>query len=326
MRILWITHPESDYLASTLYRGMCQVLGVDNVIDYPWKDSYHGQTSYYEQPYGRGPGCTSPCAWQKPSESVRRTEVEIKNDNFDCVILESTRPYAIHALDAVIASGWTPLPPVFVCCGEDYSETNILLDVGNKFGAKALFKRELLKGVNIQHVYPCPFASVIPEDWPLYVSLSKHHDAFCVVGNTDPTRQAYIDALQRISGYNIYSGSDKQGVRLDQFQYWEKLSRSRIGVNLKGFGWDTLRFLEIPAVMTMLLTQRIDIQYPHEFTDGVNCAIFNDANEMDWKLRHYLDHPDECQRIARAGYDHVLAHHTSRRRAEYVLDIVGRYI
>lgn len=327
MRILWITHPESDYLASTLYRGMCQVLCVDNVIDYPWKDSYHGQTSYYEQPHGRGPGCTSPCAWQKPSESVRRTEVEIKNDHFDCVILESTRPYAVHALDAIINSGWTPLPPVFACCGEDYSETNILLDVGNKFGALALFKRELLNGVNIQHVYPCPFASVIPEDWPLYVSLPKTHDACLVVGNTNPQRQGIVDALNALKGkYNIYAGSDTQGVRLDQFQFWEVLSRSKISLSTKGWGNDTLRYWEVPSTRSMLLTQRLDIVIPNPFTDGVNCAEFSTPDEMRQKLEWYLNRPDELQRVSEAGYQHVLAHHTCRRRAEYVLEIVGRYV
>ena len=62
-RVLVINHPESDYGAAMLWNGLCEVLGPENVYDYPAKLSYHGQVHEgYILPDGKR-GLTAPLHW-----------------------------------------------------------------------------------------------------------------------------------------------------------------------------------------------------------------------------------------------------------------------
>ena len=53
--------------------------------------------------------------------------------------------------------------------------------------------------------------------------------------------------------------------------------------------------------------------------DGVHCAWYHDSAHAVELIRHYLKVPEERNRIARAGREHALAHHTYRHRLELVL-------
>ena len=53
--------------------------------------------------------------------------------------------------------------------------------------------------------------------------------------------------------------------------------------------------------------------------DGVHCAWYRDTAQAVELIRHYLGTPEERNRIARAGREHGLAHHTYRQRLELLL-------
>jgi hypothetical protein len=53
--------------------------------------------------------------------------------------------------------------------------------------------------------------------------------------------------------------------------------------------------------------------------DGRHCAWYRTPAEAAELVRHYLDHPVERERIARAGREHALAHHTYAHRLELLL-------
>jgi glycosyl transferase family 1/uncharacterized protein DUF3880 len=53
--------------------------------------------------------------------------------------------------------------------------------------------------------------------------------------------------------------------------------------------------------------------------DGYHCAWYRSPAEAAELVRHYLDHPGERQRIAQAGRDHALAHHTYAHRLKLLL-------
>lgn len=40
------------------------------------------------------------------------------------------------------------------------------------------------------------------------------------------------------------------------------------------------------------------------------------------KIRYYLTYLDEVQKIATAGYEHLLGHHTYAHRAKELMDII----
>jgi hypothetical protein len=53
--------------------------------------------------------------------------------------------------------------------------------------------------------------------------------------------------------------------------------------------------------------------------DGQHCAWYRSPAEAAELVRHYLDHPAERDRIAHAGRDHALAHHTYAHRLALLL-------
>jgi spore maturation protein CgeB len=63
----------------------------------------------------------------------------------------------------------------------------------------------------------------------------------------------------------------------------------------------TTRTFEIPAVGGFMLHERTKEAQSY-FTEGSECAMFGDADELVAKIRHYLGSPEERSRIAAAGH------------------------
>ncbi|MCF8720702.1 glycosyltransferase family protein [Nitrospina gracilis] len=61
------------------------------------------------------------------------------------------------------------------------------------------------------------------------------------------------------------------------------------------------------------------------FENGKHLVVYEDDSIVD-TVRHYLDHPDEAERIAEAGRREVLARHTYDHRAETLVDRVKEWV
>ena len=97
---------------------------------------------------------------------------------------------------------------------------------------------------------------------------------------------------------------------------------SRIALNfIRRANWDghTMRTFEIPACGGFLLTQRTSEQLEF-FEEGKEMACFSSPEEMVEKVRYYLSHEEERQRIAQAGHQKVTnGGHTYRDRLTRIL-------
>nr|WP_239587976.1 glycosyltransferase [Gracilibacillus alcaliphilus] len=58
------------------------------------------------------------------------------------------------------------------------------------------------------------------------------------------------------------------------------------------------------------------------FTDGKHLVLFHDHDDLIEKADYYLNHLEEAQTIASAGYRHALVHHTYENRAQELLNII----
>ena len=97
------------------------------------------------------------------------------------------------------------------------------------------------------------------------------------------------------------------------------LGNSRIGLNIFGFGFDTVRYWEIPAHGAMLLAERLPIDIPHNFVDGESAVFFDDLSDIEQKLAYYMEHLDEAAAIAARGHTHFMKYHTASARARQML-------
>jgi hypothetical protein len=177
--------------------------------------------------------------------------------------------------------------------------------------AKAYFKREYLRGCSYPaHVHPLPFAA-IPEE--RMDGTRKTRPVFFRATATHPLRAAVADQIRAL-------GFEVNGTALPKPAYNELLAASIVCPSVRGAGWDTYRYWEIPLFGGVLLSQKLPIAIADDFVDGEEALFFETIPEFAARLAWLLDHPADAERIARAGQQKSAARHLSIHRAATVLD------
>lgn len=98
--------------------------------------------------------------------------------------------------------------------------------------------------------------------------------------------------------------------------YARALNASKVVPTCGTMGKEVVRkHFEIPAAMSCLLTERTPGLEMAGFVDGENC-IFVDGEDVLDRLDHLFSHPEELQRMTRAGHDLVHARHTLAHRPQ----------
>src|SRR5215211_8374318 len=95
-------------------------------------------------------------------------------------------------------------------------------------------------------------------------------------------------------------------------EYMRLLSRSKIGVSVRGLGYDTYRYWEIPYAGTLLLAETPQTVIPENFVDGRE-AVFAPVEQLADRARDLLR--TDTREITDAGRRKLLATHTSVHRA-----------
>lgn len=99
----------------------------------------------------------------------------------------------------------------------------------------------------------------------------------------------------------------------------EKFCQSKIVFNISIKDDLNMRVFEALGTQSFLLTN--DIPTIHEvFKDGVHLVTYKDEKDMIEKAKYYVEHEEEREKIAEAGYLEVKEKHTHVHRAKTVLD------
>ena len=292
LRILYINCSVYDYLTATLIEGLT--------------DLGHEVACSYDSNYGR---------------AVKEASIHAFAEAADLIVIGTNRGVDHYLLEQVTN------PRIVAVDGSDQAS----FVVSPVPRVKAVFKRELCAAEihpENNFIYPLPFAAerryfTDRQEKDLSVSFVANMD-------TNPLRNSIHVRLLNRKDPHIFSGSTNERTyswgspranAIKTTRYRELLARSRISVNVPGAGYDCARYWEILAARAMLFTYRPDIVIPNDFTDGVNCATFSSMTEFQEKLNYYLSNPDRVDAITEAGYKHLLAYHTSARRAAYFLSL-----
>lgn len=357
MKILYLTPFGYDYLPDQLYTGLCKLLGVDSVIDYPWKPEYHD------------PSCRIPSI---PQNSARPYEFEevcslIEEHKIDLVVLTAQRRGTVETLESF--SNKCSLPPLVLVDSSDSASMHTALF--NQFQPGIYFKREYhgrdyTGAINhwgkwkqfgsdeelFRRTYPLQMSAVletmpVPSDQPRPIDISfngfvSHRHRIKAVnmlrGISDITFQGgvYADTKTRMSklagtvcgslwakiqGDPYVTDKDCQR-KLSYQEHFRLLQRSKLGLSMRGSGFDTVRYWEIPALKTLLISERPSIYIPNNFEHGKH-AIFckPDLSDLVDLVKEYARDHEARNRLAESGYAHLLKYHTCEKRASQFLVI-----
>lgn len=106
------------------------------------------------------------------------------------------------------------------------------------------------------------------------------------------------------------------------------LRRSKITlnshINSTGGVAANMRLYEATGVGTLLLTDNLR-GLPDLFTPGQHVAAYDSPADCVAKIKYYLAHDAEREKIAAAGQQHTLGHHTYDHRAAEILRLVAKY-
>ncbi len=357
-KILILAHPEMDHLAYMMYDGLYKVLGNTGVYIYPYVKHYQGQgqvDDWYilddgKKGYTVAPGYIS--KHDTPQKSLEGLVREVDIKSYDIIYISSGRTYAIKALDQIVSAfGIENLPPLVFSEGEDYQDISTIERIKQKYNPVACFKRELLpqdleKRKDLYPLYPLPFAAItdnIPPDNP-----NKDIDVFVLFGNTNQLRENIVKTIGSShlpQKYKIHVGIDRFSNEPEKVPwqdqtrftippmmpyriYMELMSRAKINIIARGWGYDSLRRFEAPLFSGIVLSDILPIITPNPFIDNQHIIYYNHENigELVGRIEYLLAADNERKRIGEAGRNHCLQYHTTEARARYFLDKVELHL
>lgn len=165
----------------------------------------------------------------------------------------------------------------------------------------------------IKNVHWMPHA-VEPLAYPKQTTIKKYD--VCFVGHINSENR--IDALDRL--FRVFPNF-WYGQRTFE-EAAEKFGESKIVFNISITDDLNMRTFEGMATGSLLLTSR-NAEVESVFEDGRHLVLYDNLDDMIDKARYYVEHEEERERIACAGYEEVMAKHTFEHRVKQVLETCG---
>lgn len=174
---------------------------------------------------------------------------------------------------------------------------------------------------------PLPLTIRLREPAPEPSVMRNIDLSFCLNLKTIPTRKYYF---KRIKGWISTDKNIKSFVRaggLPQEDYIRLLKASKASISLRGMGFDTDRYWEIPYYGSVLVSQKIPIRIENNFQDGESAIFFDSFSELKEKVYKYVLKSDEWIGIAEKGHSLFMKYHTPEARVRmsflnYVTDLL----
>lgn len=305
LQILFICQQGSEYGQSLLYHGLRE-LG-HHVVDFPYNHTFHFKVM---QPCNQD--CQNgPCTIPGPIGCTNHPA------HLSMIPLDPIR----HRWDLVVTNNGNQFKPLHQALARQ-GVPIIALDLGDSpqdawmawrsvIGSDNFFffRREYHQG---QPGHPLPYAYYGAIPHPSY--KTKFNLSFLY----RPTNQLRTDLSVEFSDFpEAFVGE------VPHHEYLRILSLSKFSVAIRGAGWDTLRYWEIPAQGSVLCRMPSPIEIPYDFEDGVNCLEFSSAGELKEKINHYLNDSLGYNSLRAKSLEHFKKFHTTKARAQQMLDACG---
>lgn len=326
MKILYINAPSADYVQDLTYSGLVKKFGINNVIDYRWNLKYHLPYKKYPKNLGYIDGTLL---------SFLRV-VDFKN--IDCVFLGSSKIETFKTYIEIAQKIPANVPVVFIDGGdreeigmdlEVYGDANLYEEALSIRPFDFIFKREYFEDKEYaQNVAPLPMSFNF-DKLPKLPHNFKYDVSFWAV-ESYPLRTDVLKILEQ--KYDCKQNGTTRNQKFSQYKrkgsfYLQELSSCKITINVRGGGWDTMRYWEVPAVGGFMLSQKPGIVIPNNFEHEKEVVFFkNDLSNLSDLCDYYLKNEDRRETIAKAGLQKMKAYHTDEKRVEYIFEKLGTLV
>lgn len=326
MKILYICSKKFDYLQDLTYSGLVKLLGKQQVTDYPWNPKFNLPHKQYPKNLGY------------TGISFRLFET-VDPAKYDLVILAAAKPDALAMYESILPK--IKHLPVLFLDGGDLARIGgdfYRLKIGDRYEAvmrqrpfDIILKREYIPAehAGMPNVFPFPFSfpynlhvNTLPEQEKKYDVSFWGQQEPAIRANALTMLQDKYDCAQNGTTLNQDFSTYKRKGRF----YLEEISRCKIVLNFRGGGWDTMRYWEVPAAGSFMISQRPQITIPDNFEDGKHLVYCSDGLEDLLEIiDHYLQRPAEREAMAAAAKAHLQQYHLNTSRAQALLNIVQQF-
>lgn len=170
-------------------------------------------------------------------------------------------------------------------------------------------------------VYPLPLTVANSSNNNIFERKKKYDISFIGHAN-NLERIYYLNRLKKYMDENKIYGFLSTKI-VSRKKYINTIKDSKIGLSIRGTGYDTWRYWEIPCYGSTLLAQKSPILIPNNFIDEESALFFSNFEELKQKLKKFVIKSDEWREIARNGNKWFLKYHTPRVRAKNMLEMMG---
>lgn len=323
MKLLFLNTNTTDYSQDILYAGLRKRTDI-SLYELPFNAGYHFPVKKYPRNLGLEYGYLLKSFFQRiPWKEIDVVIIGGCNPGVLKLYGELLPKLASHTR-LVLADGgdWPEIGGDFYRAGGKTAYD----DFRKQHSFDLVFKREMVLNLDYpDNTVPFPFGFNV-QRIPKNLSHAKKYDVSFWAVQSSPIRTVALELLEKrfdckANGTvvnQVFADYKRKGVN-----YLRELAACKVIINLRGVGWDTLRYWETPALGTFLISQPPHIHIPHNFTDGEEIVFCkHDLSDLIELCEYYLSHEEERERIARNGERKLRQYHSEECRAEYFLKML----
>ena len=336
--------------------GLCKTLGCNSVIDYPYKALYHDpQRKVPSLPQHPGK------RYQREDifSQLQKHDFDfivlsaIRNEPLDTLEDLSRQgqlpPMVLIDGDDGVKINTNLFQKYRFAL---YFKREYLCADGLMLGYKNRWKMYGFAKSISDRIYPLPFSVVLESIPPQdcceqdidisFVGIASHRNRIRAVnilqsasdlkfkGNVfaeSTTRQSKLvtgtlDILKAKLQGDPYATKIEQSGKLPYHEYFRLLGRSKMGLSIRGAGFDTIRYWEIVASKRLLISEQPYIHIPNNFEHGKHALFCRpDLSDLLTLVRRHVHDHAFCKAMIDEAYQHMLRYHTCEQRAKQFLAI-----
>lgn len=326
--LLYINSKESDGVQDLIYSGLVKVLGIENVVDYPWNPAYHFNLRKYPANLGFVKAI--------PISSLKTI---LNRKKINAVVVGSAKPEAFKTYIDIIQKIPSTIP-VFFIDGGDYrniggdltrlNAADLFLSALKLRQFDGVFKREYFAEDNLpSSVWPLPISFNFDRCPNVFPNELKYQVSFWAV-ESSPIRTKALTMLE--DKFDCAQNGTKRNQVFRHYKrrgifYLQELASCKIVLNFEGVGIDTHRYWEVPALGRFLISSKPKIVIPNNFIDGVHIKFCrDDLSDLIELCEYYLRNEDERETIAKRAGEHARKFHSNIARAEFIVEKIKTFL